>query len=207
MLIKTAEFVKSSTTYKLCPEKKLPEYAFIGRSNVGKSSLLNMLTNKSKLAKISSKPGKTQTINHFIINDSWFLVDLPGYGYAQISKKERVKWEKFVVEYIIMRENLHCLFILIDSRLEPQKIDLEFMELMAINSVPFALIFTKIDKKSKGAVETNIENYKNLLLKTWAELPAILITSSVTEFGKEEILNFIEDVTLKIEKQDEQSVK
>ncbi len=207
MLIKTAEFVKSSTTYKLCPEKKLPEYAFIGRSNVGKSSLLNMLTNKSKLAKISSKPGKTQTINHFIINDSWFLVDLPGYGYAQISKKERVKWEKFVVEYIIMRENLHCLFILIDSRLEPQKIDLEFMELMAINSVPFALIFTKIDKKSKGAVETNIENYKNLLLKTWAELPAILITSSVTEFGKEEILNFIEDVTLKIEKQDEQVVK
>ncbi len=194
MQIKTATFVISNTDYKKCPPPTLPEYAFIGRSNVGKSSLINMLTDNNKLAKISGRPGKTQLINHFKINDNWFLVDLPGYGYAKVSKKNRNKWQTFIQEYLLNRENLYCLFILIDSRLEPQKIDLEFINWVGQKQIPFSIAFTKADKLTKNKLESNIAAYKKELLKTWEELPTNFITSSTLKMGREDILTFIDGI-------------
>ncbi len=193
MKIRTSEFVISNTDIKKCPKPDKPEYAFIGRSNVGKSSLINMLTNRKKLAKISGKPGKTQLINHFIINGEWYLVDLPGYGYAQVSRQQRNIWKGFIKDYIINRENLMNLFVLIDSRHKPQKSDLEFMQNLGLNSIPFSIIFTKTDKLSKKQLEENIINYKTELLKTWEELPIYFISSAVNKTGQKEILNFIEE--------------
>lgn len=192
MEIKTAKYVKSSINIGSCPTSEIPEFAFIGRSNVGKSSLINMLTGISRLAKISETPGKTRLINHFLINESWFLVDLPGYGYARSSKKERTGYERLIKDYIIKRENLVCLFVLIDCRLEPQKNDLEFVNWLGRESVPFILLFTKTDKLTQAITDRNIANYKNELLKTWEELPELIITSAKDRRGKEEILNFIE---------------
>lgn len=194
MEIKKATFVISNTDYKKCPAPNIPEYAFIGRSNVGKSSLINMLTNHSKLAKVSGQPGKTQLINHFMINDTWYLVDLPGYGYAKVSKKMRSKWQKFIQDYILNRENLYCVFVLVDSRLEPQQIDLEFMEWLGINGVPFCIVFTKTDKLSKTQLDKNIAVYKKELLKSWEELPDYFLTSAELKSGKNELLGFIHEV-------------
>lgn len=193
-MIKTAEFVLSNTDVSKCPAPEKPEYAFIGRSNVGKSSLINMLTGHSKLAKTSGRPGKTTLINHFIINQEWYLVDLPGYGYAKASKQDRKVWSGFIKEYILKRENLMCLFVLIDSRHEPMKIDLEFMEQLGLNSVPFAIAFTKSDKLSKRALENNMEKYRLELLKTWEDMPVNFITSAETSLGKDAIVEYIEDL-------------
>lgn len=193
MKIKTAEFVISNTNIQLCPEPDRPEYAFIGRSNVGKSSLINMLTNNRKLAKTSSTPGKTQLINHFNINDEWYLVDLPGYGFAKVSKKEKNKWVNFIREYLFQRKNLMYVFLLIDSRIPAQKIDLEFIELLGTKRIPFILLFTKIDKLSSAALNKNVAAYKRELFKTWEELPPIILTSSTAKQGTEEILGIIED--------------
>lgn len=197
MEIKTAEFIISNTDYKKCPAPNLPEYAFIGRSNVGKSSLINMLTNHSKLAKVSGQPGKTQLINHFKIDNSWYLVDLPGYGFAKVSKSQREKWQQFIQDYIVHRENLYCLFVLIDSRHEPQKIDLEFMQWLGEKGIAFAIVFTKTDKLTKNHLEKNSYGYKNELLKNWEELPPIFITSAETKMGKDELLLFIDNVSKK----------
>ncbi len=194
MEINSADFVISNTDYKKCPQPTLPEYAFIGRSNVGKSSLINMLTNNQKLAKVSGKPGKTQTINHFLINKNWYLVDLPGYGYAQTAKKDRQVWQTFIGEYIRNRENLSCLFILIDCRHEPLAIDLNFIHWAGEKGIPIALVFTKADKLSKSALQKNIELYKQRLLEDWEELPPVFCTSSEKQIGKGEILDFIESV-------------
>jgi GTP-binding protein len=194
MEIKTAEFVISNTNVKKCPERQIPEYAFIGRSNVGKSSLINMLTNRNKLAMTSSTPGKTQLINHFIINDNWYLVDLPGYGYARMGKDGKDKLKKIIEDYILYRENLTAVFVLLDSRLEPQKIDLEFIAWLGENGIPFSIIFTKADKLSSGKLKENITNYKNKLLEEWEELPEIFITSSEKRIGREEVLNYIEGI-------------
>ncbi len=194
MEIKKASFVISNTDYKKCPVPDLPEYAFIGRSNVGKSSLINMLTNNSKLAKTSARPGKTQLINHFIINDYWYLVDLPGYGYAQVSKKSRNKWQHFIQEYLLHRENLYCLFILIDSRLEPQQIDIDFVNWIGKHQIPFSLVFTKADKLSKNQLESNLSHYKKTLEAYWDELPTIFVTSSAQKLGREELLDFIDTI-------------
>ncbi len=191
MDINTAEFIISNTDYTKCPPPTLPEYAFIGRSNVGKSSLINMLTDNAKLAKVSGKPGKTQTINHFLINKSWYLVDLPGYGYAQTSRQERNIWQSFIADYIRNRENLYCLFILIDCRHEPLKIDLDFIRNAGEAEVPIALIFTKIDKVSKTKLQANIEKYEQSLLNDWEELPPHFSTSSEKKTGRDEILDFI----------------
>jgi len=194
MQIKKAEFVISNSDYTKCPAPTIPEYAFIGRSNVGKSSLINKLTQRNSLAKVSSKPGKTQLINHFKINDNWYLVDLPGYGYAKVSKSSREKWSKFVQQYLIQRENLYCLFVLIDIRLDPQRIDLEFMRWLGEKGIPFSIIYTKADKISVGKVKNHVEIYENTLLKEWEELPAIFTTSSVTGDGIEDILNYIDEI-------------
>ena len=194
MEIKSAEFVISNTDYKKCPEGSKPEYAFIGRSNVGKSSLINMLCNKKGLAMTSSKPGKTLLINHFIINDEWYVVDLPGYGYASTGKKMRVQLQNIIESYILNREQLVNLFVLIDCRHEPQQIDLEFMEWLGENEVPFAIIFTKIDKISRGRLTENLNKYKERLLETWEELPPILLSSSETKDGREEILDYIQSI-------------
>lgn len=194
MIIKSAEFVISNTEISKCPEPIKPEYAFIGRSNVGKSSLINMLTNNKKLAKTSGRPGKTQLINHFEINESWYLVDLPGYGYAKTSKMNRFKWTKFIEEYLKSRENLMNTFVLIDSRLEPQKIDQEFMNWLGYNQIPFSMVFTKTDKLSSSALQKNMAKYKKEMLKTWEELPPVFITSSESKMGKENLLNYIEEV-------------
>jgi len=194
MKIKSAEFVISNTDVSKCPKDNLPEYAFIGRSNVGKSSLINMLTNHKSLAKISGRPGKTQLINHFMINKNWFLVDLPGYGYAQVSKDKRKTFQKFIKDYFFQREQLVCTFVLVDSRHEPQKIDLEFMEFLGENSIPFCIIFTKSDKLNKSTLPKNIENYKKIMLTVWEELPPYFISSSVNKLGKEEVLKFIDGV-------------
>jgi len=193
MEIKSAEFVVSNTDYKKCPKPDMPEYAFIGRSNVGKSSLINMLTSNSKLAKVSGRPGKTQTINHFLINKNWYLVDLPGYGYAQVAKKDRKVWETFIGDYIRNRENLYCLFILIDSRHAPLAIDLNFINWAGTSGIPIALIFTKADKLSKTALTANIELYKQRLLEDWETLPPIFCTSSEKHIGRDEVLSFIEN--------------
>lgn len=192
MKIKTAEFVISNTKPENCPKPDCPEYAFIGRSNVGKSSLINMLTGFSSLAKISGRPGKTQLINHFMINNSWYLVDLPGYGYAKASKGERQKWEEFIQKYLTKRENLVNTFVLIDSRIEPQKIDLEFMSWCGEKGIPFAMVFTKIDKLSSSALQKNIAAYRKEMLKYWEELPPVFTTSAVSKFGQEKLLNYIE---------------
>ncbi len=191
MQIKQAEFVVSNTDYKKCPPQVKPEFAFIGRSNVGKSSLINMLCDRNKLAKTSVRPGKTQLINHFLINDDWYLVDLPGYGYAKVSKKDRAKWQKMINGYLLNRLNLMCTFILIDMRIPPQKIDLEMIESFGENGLPFALVFTKADKLKKADVETNFSNYKNTLLEDWEELPPLFTTSAVEAIGQDELLDFI----------------
>lgn len=191
MKIKTAEFVKSSPNYKDCPQDMLPEYAFIGRSNVGKSSLINHLTDRKKLAKTSSTPGKTQLINHFIIDDNWFLVDLPGYGWAQTSKTNKAAWKKMIDEYLRERPNLACVFVLVDSRHEPQPLDLEFIQWLGDEGVPFSIVFTKTDKLKKTQIQSNVASYKRKLKETWEELPPTFITSSVDKVGGEEILDFI----------------
>jgi GTP-binding protein len=191
MEIKQARFLVSNSSVAKCPKPDRPEYAFIGRSNVGKSSLINMLVNSKSLAKTSSRPGKTQLINHFMINEEWYLVDLPGYGYAQAPKTERKKWEKFIREYILKRQNLYCLFVLIDIRHEPLMTDLEFIEWLGTNHIPFALIFTKIDKLKENEVEENLDVYKNTLLEKWETLPEIFLSSAEKHDGRESILDFI----------------
>ena len=194
MLIKSAEFVVSNSRVEKCPTTGLPEYAFIGRSNVGKSSLINMLTGRKGLAMTSQKPGKTQLINHFIINKEWHLVDLPGYGYARLSKDGRDGLRRMIEDYVLERHELICLFVLLDARLEPQKIDLEFIEWLGEESAPFALVFTKADKLSKGKLSANISAYKDRLLEAWEELPPLFITSSEERTGREELLNYIEGI-------------
>jgi len=194
MQINSAVFIISNTDFRKCPESELPEFAFIGRSNVGKSSLINMLTSKKDLAKTSSKPGKTLLINHFLINQNFHIVDLPGYGYAKVSKTQREKMRKLIESYILLRPQLTNLFVLIDSRLEPQQIDLEFMEWLGENSVPFSIVFTKSDKQSAKKLTENIEKYRETLLETWKNLPPIFITSSEKKLGKEDILNYIEKI-------------
>ena len=193
MKIKTAVFVKSSSQQEQCPKTHLPEYAFIGRSNVGKSSLINALTGFGNLAKISSKPGKTQVINHFLINDTWYLVDLPGYGYAKVAQTERQKWALMIDGYLLNRENLRCTFVLVDSRIEPQKIDLEFMEKLGANGLPFCIVFTKTDKLTAHQLQRQLENYRLKLLETWQESPMIFVTSSVAKSGQKELLANIEE--------------
>ncbi len=194
MEITSAEFVVSNSRADMCPDTHLPEYAFIGRSNVGKSSLINMLTNHSNLAMTSSTPGKTLLINHFLINKAWYLVDLPGYGYAQRGKKMMEKIQKIIEYYVLEREQMTCLFVLVDSRLSPQKIDLEFIEWLGENNVPFAIIFTKADKQSIGKTKQNVNIYLNKLKEQWEELPPYFISSSEKKIGREEILNYIEEV-------------
>ena len=194
MKIQTAEFVISNTDYKKCPVDELPEFAFIGRSNVGKSSLINMLTNHKSLAKISGKPGKTQLINHFIINKAWYLVDLPGYGYAKASKVQRDKWQRFIVDYLVNRKQLTNMFVLLDSRLEPQKIDLEFMNWCGEKQLPFSMVFTKIDKLSSSELQRNLAKYKKEMLKYWEALPPVFTTSSTSATGREHVLNYIDRV-------------
>lgn len=191
MVIKSAEFVKSSGKWQDCPEPNIPEYAFIGRSNVGKSSLINAMMNRKDLAKTSQTPGKTQLINHFFVNEEWYLTDLPGYGYARVSKVQRKDFEKLIINYILNRKNLVNLFVLIDVRHTPQKIDVEFIEWCGENGIPFSIIFTKSDKLKPNAVLKNVENYKNELLKTWEGLPEIYITSAEKKEGTEAILSFI----------------
>lgn len=192
MQIKNVAFVKSSAELSQCPDPSLPEYAFIGRSNVGKSSLINMLTNKKRLAKTSGTPGKTQLINHFIVDESWYLVDLPGYGYARLSKDKRKTFSKLISTYLEKRKNLVCVFMLIDSRHSPLKNDLEFLEWLGKNQVPFIIVFTKIDKLSSSQLNKNMQAYKNELMKSWEELPKSIATSSTTATGREEILQLIE---------------
>lgn len=194
MQIKSAEFVMSNSNVAKCPKSMLPEYAFIGRSNVGKSSLINMLTGRRNLAKTSGRPGKTQLINHFLINKNWHLVDLPGYGYARVSKSAKKTFQKFITQYFLHREQLINAFVLIDIRHEPQNIDLEFMQWLGENGIPFSIIFTKADKLKSNAITRHIEDYKSVLLNTWEEIPNYFITSSSKTIGKEEVLNFIEDI-------------
>lgn len=194
MVIKSAEFVISNSQVSKCPTTGLPEYAFIGRSNVGKSSLINMLTGKKGLAMTSQKPGKTQLINHFIINGAWYLVDLPGYGYARLSKDGREKLKAMIEDYTLERKELICLFVLVDSRHEPQKIDLEFIQWLGEEGVPFALVFTKADKLTKGRLAANLEAYKARLLEEWEELPPIFVTSSEQQLGRDELLSYIEGI-------------
>ncbi|QMU27953.1 ribosome biogenesis GTP-binding protein YihA/YsxC [Adhaeribacter radiodurans] len=200
MIIKEAKFICSNTEVAKCPETNLPEYAFIGRSNVGKSSLINMLTERSKLAKTSSLPGKTQLINHFLINENWYLVDLPGYGWARVSQTSREKWSKMVKAYLRNRKNLACVFLLIDSRLEPQKSDLDFIQLLGEMGVPFVLVFTKSDKQSIQKTQANIAGFKRALLQTWEELPPLYVTSSAEKNGREELLQFIEQTNVELGK-------
>ena len=194
MKIKTAEFVISNTDYKICPAPKMAEYAFIGRSNVGKSSLINAMVKHKHLAKTSGRPGKTQLINHFIINKEWYLVDLPGFGYAKISKSMRAEFHDMISEYLLNRSNLMCLFVLIDSRHKPQLIDQEFMQWLAEKGIPFVMVFTKTDKLGKVALAKNIGSYKVEMQKTWEELPKIFITSAEKKTGTQEIADFIESL-------------
>lgn len=194
MCIKSARFVISNTDIAKCPQDGKPEYAFIGRSNVGKSSLINMLTQHSKLAMTSSMPGKTLLINHFLINNEWYLVDLPGYGYAKRSKSQTEKLEHIISSYVLDREQMTLLFVLVDARHEPQKIDLEFFEWLGENSVPFAIIFTKADKLKKNQLKNNVDNYKTVLLEQWEELPPLFVTSSENGLGREEVLAYISEI-------------
>lgn len=192
MNISSAIYLQSVVDWRKCPTGRFPEYAFIGRSNVGKSSLINMLTRHNGLAKTSSKPGKTQTINHFLINSNWYLVDLPGYGYASISKTMREKWTAMIDHYLALRPNLQLVFVLIDARLDPQKNDLEFINRLGENGIPFAIIFTKTDKVSKLKVSQNVEKFKEKMLETWEELPPFFLSSAEKGDGRDEILNYIE---------------
>ena len=198
MEIKKAEFTLSAPMESMCPKDTKPEYAFIGRSNVGKSSLINMLTNNKKLAKTSATPGKTLLINHFIINNEWYLVDLPGYGFAKRSKKEVGKLEQMINGYILQREQLANVFLLVDIRLEPQKIDLDFIQWLGDSSVPFAIVFTKADKLSAGKAAQNVEAYKKKLFETWEELPPIFVTSSEKKQGRDEILDYIDTINKEV---------
>ncbi len=191
MEIKSAEFIISATHFKDCPPPDRPEYAFLGRSNVGKSSLINMITGYGKLAKTSATPGKTQLINHFLINGSWYLADLPGFGFAKVSKKQRSNWEQMIKNYLVHRENLVCTFLLVDSRHEPQKNDLENMEWFGSKGLPFVIVFTKADKLSSTALQSNMAHYRKKLSETWDPLPEIFITSAQNKNGKKEILQFI----------------
>lgn len=195
MKIKSADFVISNSDVAKCPNERIPEYAFIGRSNVGKSSLINMLTERKSLAKTSGRPGKTQLINHFKINENWFLVDLPGYGYARVSKKDKNTFQKYITNYFLQREQLVCSFVLIDIRHDPQPIDLEFMQWMGENAIPFAIIFTKADKLKPKAVERQVKQYLNTLLAdTWEEAPLHFITSSSNRSGRDELLEYIDQI-------------
>ncbi|EAS18597.1 GTP-binding cell division protein EngB [Flavobacteria bacterium BBFL7] len=200
MKITSSEFVISNQDVKRCPDSKLAEYAFIGRSNVGKSSLINMLTNKKSLAKTSGRPGKTQLINHFLINKSWHLVDLPGYGYARVSKSSKAKFQKFITNYFQQRRQLVCAFVLVDVRHEPQPIDTEFMEWLGENGIPFGIVFTKADKLKPNALERNVEVYKKQLLDgVWEEVPPYFITSSSNGTGQEELLNYIGEINASLD--------
>ena len=206
-MIQNAQFVISSPDVADCPQSNLPEYAFIGRSNVGKSSLINMLTHNLKLAKTSQKPGKTLLINHFLINantpDAWHLVDLPGYGYAQAGQQQRAKLKQMIERYCLLREPLCSLFVLVDCRHEPQKIDMEFMEWLGENEVPFAIVFTKGDKVGKGRLRENVEAYKAKMLESWVELPPIFVTSAENGMGGEEIVRYIESINQDIQSQEQ----
>lgn len=194
MNIVSADFVMSNSDWRKCPASPMPEYAFIGRSNVGKSTLINCLTRRNGLAKTSSKPGKTLFINHFVINGAWHLVDLPGYGYARASREQRAALRAMIEGYALNRAELTCLFVLVDSRLEPQRIDLEFMEWLGENGVPFAIVFTKADKQSRGRTAANVEAYKAKLSETWEELPPVFVTSSERGDGREELLDYIDGI-------------
>lgn len=194
MKIYSAEFVVSNTAVDKCPKDRIPEYSFIGRSNVGKSSLINMLMERRHLAKTSSTPGKTQLINHFKINNSWYLVDLPGYGYARVSKKKKATFQKYIENYFLQRKQLVCSFVLIDCRHDPQKIDLDFMQFLGENFIPFSIIFTKADKLTPAKLEKQISSYKNKLLEYWEELPNSFITSSSSGLGRDEFLNYIDQI-------------
>ncbi|MCQ2278548.1 MAG: ribosome biogenesis GTP-binding protein YihA/YsxC [Bacteroidales bacterium] len=194
MIIRSATFVVSNSDYRKCPDSTLPEYAFIGRSNVGKSSLINMLTQQKDLAKTSGRPGKTQLINHFLINNDWHLVDLPGYGYARISKTAREKWQKMINSYFLNREQLTNTFVLIDSRIPPQKIDLEFISFLGQNGIPLSIVFTKTDKEKQREVMANVNAFKKALSQEWEELPMMFLTSSVSGYGRDRLLDYIDAI-------------
>ena len=194
MIIKSAQFVVSNSDVAKCPKVPLPEYAFIGRSNVGKSSLINMLTNHKHLAKTSGKPGKTQLINHFLINKNWHLVDLPGYGYAKVSKSIKKTFQKFITQYFSQREQLVSAFVLVDIRHEPQTIDLEFMQWLGENGIPFSIIFTKADKLKPKAIDNHVAAYKTIMLETWEDMPPYFVTSATNELGKEVVLGYIDEL-------------
>ncbi|MFD2698819.1 ribosome biogenesis GTP-binding protein YihA/YsxC [Mesonia sediminis] len=194
MKITSAEFVMSNSQVKKCPASQLPEYAFIGRSNVGKSSLINMLTQRKNLAKTSGRPGKTQLINHFLINKTWHLVDLPGYGYARVSKKAKKTFQKFITDYFKERKQLVSAFVLVDARHEPQPIDLDFMIWLGEHQIPFSIVFTKLDKLKPNAIEKNIGHYKSVLLQYWEEIPPYFLTSSSKKMGGEDLLNYIDEI-------------
>lgn len=199
MKITSAEFIMSNSDVAKCPKEHLPEYAFIGRSNVGKSSLINMLVNNKNMAKTSGRPGKTQLINHFKINKSWFLVDLPGYGYARVSKKEKKTFQKYITAYFLKRKQLVCGFVLVDIRHEPQPIDLAFMEWLGTHSIPFAIIFTKADKLKENAIENQVNSYLNKMLDaSWEDTPPHFITSSTKHIGKDALLNYIKEINKQI---------
>ena len=200
MEITNAEFVISNTDFRKCPATAFPEYAFIGRSNVGKSSLINMLTNHKGLAMTSARPGKTMLINHFLINKSWYLVDLPGYGYAKRDRKSQEQIQRIIESYILGREQMTCLFLLIDSRLEPQRIDLEFIEWLGENGIPFALVFTKADKLGTGKLKTNVQAYLEKLAEQWEELPPHFVTSSEDRTGRQELLDYIDSINKELAK-------
>lgn len=199
MIIKDAHFISSNSKIDKLPKDNLPEYAFIGRSNVGKSSLINALVQRKGLAKTSATPGKTIAINHFVVNNQWYLVDLPGYGYAKRSKKAREEWQVMLANYIKRRRNLIYTFVLVDSRIEPQNSDIGFMEWLGENQVPFCIVFTKADKLGKAELDKNIETYKQRLLEDWEELPPIFVTSSETKLGRDEVLDFIEQQNVELE--------
>lgn len=199
--ITSADFVISNTDVSKCPQQMLPEYAFIGRSNVGKSSLINMLTQRKGLAMTSAMPGKTMLINHFLINKEWFLVDLPGYGYARRGKQDQERLAKIIKSYVLQRPNLTCLFVLIDSRLEPQKIDVSFINFLGENSVPFALVFTKADKLSRQKTQANVDTFLEKMRETWDELPPHFLTSSVSGDGREELLKYIDGINRSLKEQ------
>lgn len=201
MEIKKATFVVSNSDYRKCPDTGLPEYAFIGRSNVGKSSLINMLTSSKNLAKTSEKPGKTQLINHFLINDEWYIVDLPGYGYARTSKTSREKWQKMIEDYMLKREALVNVFVLVDSRIPPQKIDLDFINFLGTNGIPLNIIFTKIDKQKQREIAATVNGYKKMLSETWEALPDMFLTSSVTRYGRDAVLDHIADINQELQTQ------
>ncbi|MCR1023809.1 ribosome biogenesis GTP-binding protein YihA/YsxC [Cellulophaga baltica] len=201
MKVKSAEFVMSNSNVTNCPKEPIPEYAFIGRSNVGKSSLINMLTDKKSLAKTSGRPGKTQLINHFKINDSWYLVDLPGYGYARVSKKDKKTFQRYITDYFLERKQLVSAFVLVDIRHEPQKVDLEFLEWMGENQIPFSIIFTKADKLKPNVIEKNVQTYIDHLLESlWVEAPKYFITSASKNIGQDEVLDYIDLMNENFEK-------